>query len=91
MSDLYRLGDEFAMEPDDWLDQLVKSGALVPVTLREAVAWVNIAFAELREDPDLREGSTPKPSHSGGRLYGSDNDGAGNAIHKEYQGGVDDE
>lgn len=30
------------------------------VTLREAVAWVNAAFAELREDPDEDVGH-PRP------------------------------
>ena len=30
---LYRVGDELAMEPDDWIDKLLASGALVPVEL----------------------------------------------------------
>lgn len=30
---LFRLGDELAMEPDDWIDQLLASGALVEVTV----------------------------------------------------------
>lgn len=38
MGDLYRLGDEFVMDPDDWLDQLLASGALVEVTIDNEAA-----------------------------------------------------
>ncbi len=55
---VYCLGDDLAMEPDDWLDQLLASGALVEVPSgrlvdREAIDRLGGLINEQAEDEGL--------------------------------------
>ncbi len=42
---LFCFGDELAIEPDDWIDTLLKSGALVEVTIDHEAAVLAVAKA----------------------------------------------